>query len=382
MSEGMLGGILGGEEEKPEVEAPEPLAGAEAFAAAVAAKLAGGDPEVARKTVDFLDEQTQLLKVQKEHLKDEHALRLAHLRNQLREEKVRRFGLRLRVGFQLFLVLAATVVGIGVAVMIHDAVTSRRVVIEPFHSPPGFPTRGIDGEVVAGGLLDELSRLQAAARGASAARTLTGAWAGNIKLDVPETGISIGEISRILKDRFGHDVHIDGDLRETPTGGLALTVRGNGVSPKSFVGAVTDLEKLTVEAAEYVYAKSQPVMWAAYLYLTGRNEEAIAFCRSTLAGADATDRPRLLNCWGLALQNTGGSNLEALKLFRAAVELQPDFWGAHGNIQNALVVLGDEEGAWRDSEEMRKIAGGRPGRAREDSYQNADLLSWNLQPWL
>jgi hypothetical protein len=37
MAEGMLDGILGGEEEKPEAEAPEALAGAETFAAAVAA---------------------------------------------------------------------------------------------------------------------------------------------------------------------------------------------------------------------------------------------------------------------------------------------------------------------------------------------------------
>jgi len=54
MAEGMLGGILGNEDEKREVEAPDALAGAEAFASAVAAKLAGNDPEVARKTVEFL----------------------------------------------------------------------------------------------------------------------------------------------------------------------------------------------------------------------------------------------------------------------------------------------------------------------------------------
>lgn len=49
---------------------------------------------------------------------------------------------------------------------------------------------------------------------------------------MPETGVSVGEISRLLKERFGYDVHIDGDLVETPAGGLALTVRGNGVPPK------------------------------------------------------------------------------------------------------------------------------------------------------
>ena len=37
MAEGIIGGILGEEDEKPESEAPEALAAAEAFAAAVAA---------------------------------------------------------------------------------------------------------------------------------------------------------------------------------------------------------------------------------------------------------------------------------------------------------------------------------------------------------
>src|SRR5216684_499797 len=111
MAEGMLGGILGEQDEKPEVESPDALAGVEAFAAAIAAIASRQDPGVARKTEEFLSEQTELLKVQKEHLKDEHAARLHFLRGQAREVDIRRFGLRLRVGFQLFLVLVATVIG-------------------------------------------------------------------------------------------------------------------------------------------------------------------------------------------------------------------------------------------------------------------------------
>lgn len=80
--------------------ATETLASANAFAAAVAAKLAGNDAGVARKTEEFLSEQTALLKVQKEHLKDEHAARLHFLQGQAREVDIRRFGLRLRVAFQ------------------------------------------------------------------------------------------------------------------------------------------------------------------------------------------------------------------------------------------------------------------------------------------
>ena len=60
MAEGLLEGALGGEEDKPEMEAPVPLAGVEAFAAAIAAKLTGNDPEVARYTSAFLKKQAQL----------------------------------------------------------------------------------------------------------------------------------------------------------------------------------------------------------------------------------------------------------------------------------------------------------------------------------
>jgi hypothetical protein len=48
------------------------LAGADAFAAAVAARLSAHDSEVARKTADFLIDQSHLLKIQSEHLGDEY----------------------------------------------------------------------------------------------------------------------------------------------------------------------------------------------------------------------------------------------------------------------------------------------------------------------
>ena len=106
-----------------------------------------------------------------------------------------------------------------------------------------------------------------------------------------ESGISLGELSRILRARFGHDVHIEGELIETLNGGLALTVRGNGVPARTFTGTGAELGKLTAASAEYVYSKSQPARWAAYLSEAGRDAEVIEFCRSTLAGVDV-DHPR------------------------------------------------------------------------------------------
>ena len=380
MGESLLGGFLGEEHETPEAEPAEAPAGAEAFAAAIAAIASRQDPEVARETSAFLRDQSRLLQVQKTHLEDEHTLRLAHLRNQLREERIRRVGLRLRVAFQLFMALIATAIVAAVILMLRDALTSRSVVVESFDVPPSLVARGVTGKIVAGGLLDELRRFQSATRGDAAKRDLANAWTGEIKLAVPEAGVSLGEFSRMLKARFGHDLHIDGDLVETDAGGLALTVRGDGVAAKTFSGSSRELDQLTVDAAGYVYSQSEPVLWAYYLTNRGRNEEAITFSRSAFAAADISNRPFLLNTWANALAATGRSH-ESLVLYRAALKLKPDYWVAYNNVINALWALGDEEGAWGVGEEMRRAAGGRPGRAPETYYQNVDVLVWNLQAW-
>jgi hypothetical protein len=246
MAEGLLAGVLGEEEEKPEVEALEALASADAFAAAVAARLSGNDPGVARKTEHFLDKQAQLLEIQAEHLKDEHALRLAHLRGQKHEGKLRRTGIRIRIAFQLFVAIMAACIGVGVLLLIRDAVASRSVVIDSFDIAPNISSQAPSGKILAAGLLDVLTQIQAASRSAVEHRNLSNAWTNDIAIEVPETGISIGQLERMLTARFGHDQHIDGDLVKTRTGGLALTVRGTGILPKTF----TDGDERPRQAAD------------------------------------------------------------------------------------------------------------------------------------
>jgi tetratricopeptide (TPR) repeat protein len=364
MTESLLGAVLGDEDEKPEAGASDALAGAEAFAAAVAARLSANDPGVARRTEEFLSEQTQLLKVQKEHLKDEHAARLQYLRGQAREVDIRRFGLRLRVGFQLFVALVAGLLGLGAVIMIYDAFHSRNVVIEPFDTPPTAAARGLTGRVAATKVLDELVRLQATTHARDNPRDATSAWSGEIKLSLPEAGISLGEISTLLKARFGHDLHINGDLVQSDEGGLALTVRGDGVPPKTFVGAARDFDAQAAQAAEYVYAESQPGDYAYYLTNVARFDEAIAFARAKIPSADPFLRALLLNSWAIALNYKGGPNDEVESLFRAALKLDPEAWHEYLNISDLLVQGGEEEASWHTLEDFRRAAGGRPGRAK------------------
>lgn len=89
MAEGLLGGILGEEDHKPDVETSQTLVGADAFAAAIAARLSASDTEVARDTSTFLKKQAHLLEIQAEHLKDEHAVRLHFLQGQAGEVNIR-----------------------------------------------------------------------------------------------------------------------------------------------------------------------------------------------------------------------------------------------------------------------------------------------------
>ena len=118
MAEG-LGGLLGGEDDAAEPQNnADARASAEAFAAIVAAEQAKHDAGVAEDTRAFLKEQALLLRAQREEVEEQRALRLRHLQNQSREGKLRRFGLRLRNGLQVFTALVASVIGLGVMIMI------------------------------------------------------------------------------------------------------------------------------------------------------------------------------------------------------------------------------------------------------------------------
>jgi tetratricopeptide (TPR) repeat protein len=381
MAEGLLERLFGGEQEATEAEAGEGLVSAEAFAAAIAEEEAKRDPDVARAAAQFLRDQSTLLRSQTEEMEDHRALRLSNLRGQSLEGRLRRFGQRIRNGVQVVTALVVALAGWGLCVMIYGAFTTNSVVVEAFDTPPALLARGLSGKVVAGGLLDELTRLQAATRSSAAKRHLSNAWTNEIKVEVPETGMALSEIERMVKARFGHDQHIEGDLVQTDNGGLTLTVRGDHLLPKVFTGGAGDLDKLTTQAAEYIYGQSQPALFAVYLRDAGRNLEAAAFAKDAYATTGADDRPYLLNAWALALANTGAAPQAIIALELEALKQKPDYWVAYNNVMNDEWLMGDEEGVWRTGGTMRRAAGGRPGRAPEQNYENWDTLTWNLQAW-
>jgi tetratricopeptide (TPR) repeat protein len=289
MAEGLIGGILGEADEKPEVEGAEALATAEAFAAAVAARLSAGDSEVARETSAFLKKQAQLLETQNKHLEEEHPARMQYLRGQAREVDIRRFALRLRLALQIFLVLVATVIGIGALLMLRDAITDHGLVVEAFSVPPDMARDGLTGEVVAARFLDKLQAMQAATPSDRPADSYQYNWGSDIKVEIPETGLDLQAVSKYFRDRFGHSNRITGEVIRTPTG-IAVTARFGAVPPTTFAGAESDFDQLAGKAAEAVYRTSQPYRFTQFLAGQSRNAEAVSVITDLATSGPQSER--------------------------------------------------------------------------------------------
>jgi tetratricopeptide (TPR) repeat protein len=365
-----LDDLIGGGEAEALEEARAGAAG-DAVAAAVAMDAARYDPELARKAGAYLARQARFVDIQAQDLIDQRALQTSHL-------KLRRFTEQLKAATQVFIVLIAAVAGLGLLVMLSDAFTSRSVVVDAFEAPPALAARGLSGAVVASGVLDQLEKLQAATRSPSMTLRATSAWASDIKVQAPGTGVSIGEIDRLLHARFGHDVHIDGDLVQAETGALALTVRGDGVPAQTFQGQAGELGKLTTQAAEYIYGRSQPYQFANYLVSNGRDPDALAFLPTAYAhAANDDERFKLAVIWGNAYYGLNEA-APAVEKLRLALALKPGDWLAWGNLVAVLQNAQGEEAAWREGQAMlRAIAKApkdkRPGPRLLGAVANVSL---------
>ena len=196
-----------------------------------------------------------------------------------------------------------------------------------------------------------------------------------------------------MHQRFGHDLHIDGDLVQTESvgsapGGLALTVRGDGVPAKTFDGAAGDLDKLTTQAAEYVYGRSQPAQYAIYLIGADRNADAVAFLAGAYPRARTDDeRAKLAHQWGNAY---GGLNLPAksVEKQRLAMSLvkprSREWWINWSNLTGSVATAEGEEAGWRESQAFLRAARAAPKDQRPELglLENAGQITWDLPLFL
>ena len=289
---GGVSGSLGADSESPaESSTPETPTPLDPTAAALAAEVAKTNPELAQEASAYFRKQSHLVEIQTEHLHEQRAVNLQLL-------KLKRFDERLRVGLRLFVILVATVVGLGALIMIRDAIADHGLVVESFSVPPDMLRDGLSGEVVATRFLDRLQAMQAATASDRPADSYQYNWGSDIKVEIPETGLDLRAVSKLFRDRFGHPDRISGEVIRTPSG-IAVTARFDNVPPATFVGPESDFDELAGKAAEAVYRTSQPYRFAQFLSGQNRNAEAFSVIADLATNGPQNERGWADIEWGM-----------------------------------------------------------------------------------
>ena len=154
--------------------------------------------------------------------------------------------------------------------------------------PPDLGARGLTGQVVASELLDRLSAMQARTRSGRSVLKAENDWSAGLKVEIPQTGISFGELNRYLRERLGHETRLAGEIVRTPAG-LALTVRAGDVAGASVTGAEADLDKLLQASAEAIYKRTQPFRYVRYLLDEKRYDEYLPALQMVADGPPGPD---------------------------------------------------------------------------------------------
>jgi len=261
------------------------------------------------------------------------------------------------VAVKLLTAAAGLTGALGLAVLAWQASQADGIVLEPFTVPATLQADGVNGEVVASQVLDELSRLRAETTSVSRAREYGDDWGRDIKLMIPSAGITLGDLQTALRQWLGHETHITGEVYRTP-GGLALRARVRGGQPLRVVGSPGDPEPLAQALGRAIYRETQPARYARWLAdhadLTGAITEAQ---RAATVSKDPRDRAEAYSQLSYAL-NLSERFAEAVPPAQRARALAPDWWYPAYALATYEINMGHMEAAARH---MRDAVRLRPG---------------------
>ncbi len=275
-----LEGVLGSE--TPEGEGASSVAGADAVALALALQKADNDPALSRAASAYLAEQRHLVQIQIKHFDEERRLGIA-------AAKRRRYADYMRNG--LYTCIALLVLGVLLAAvrMTVEAMSDHGLVVEDFTVPSDFAARGITSQALA----EDLASRVAAIRATTNRHSLTYSsdvradQAATLKVQIPETGISVDELDRFLHRWLGHQTVVNGELREEGGGAISLVLHIAGADPIVVNGTSTDLDRLMQTGAERAFAVFSPEPGIVYLGATGRAVEAYSAAQRFVHSAGA-----------------------------------------------------------------------------------------------
>src|SRR5580700_2468937 len=173
----------------------------------------------------YLDEQIKVARLEREKLAKEDAaigteiaLNISHLR-------YRRFSDATRMALEAAGFLVVLLLISGLATMVWNATHDHDLVVEAFSVPPDLAQTGMTGTVLANRVLDRFGAMD------RNTFTFTSDFSSYhsdnqevAHVEIPDTGISLGDLNRYLQEWLGHSTHVTGELVHSGNS-LSLTVR-------------------------------------------------------------------------------------------------------------------------------------------------------------
>lgn len=347
-------------------EPPNPAAVSIALARTSPLDTGAVDAEAAA----FLRDQRRLINLQAEHLHEQRQLQLAHLR-------VRRWKDRMSLSLQVLAVFAGAVLVVAFAGMAWHAHEDHGLLIDAFEVPPELAADGLSGTVVAQRFLDKFNALQSTTDSDRPAASFQNNWGDDIKVEIPETGLKLGEVQKLLRDYLGNVSHVTGDVYESATG-IALTARLGDAPPETFEGSRADLDLLIQQAAEAIYRFSQPYRYSDYLEQHGRTEQAVQVISDLATTGARSERAWAYAEWALFDLNDHAN----VKAARTHGQLALQFSDSDGTAVRADIALigvevwsGHDEQALMHARHLDPIAHRRSSETTRTYYEQNSLES-------
>lgn len=295
-----------------------------------------------------------------------------HIHEQLKQIHLDIWEKWLGVLLRVATLLIGLAVAAACAFLIWNAVRSNELVVDSFSVPPDIAQKGISGEVLAGEVVDHLVEIQESITTFRAPQTYANTFGESVKLEIPETGISLAELDRFLREKLGNNTHISGALVRTDSG-LKLTARIGGVGSDSVEGADSDLGALVQHAADAIYNRTQPFRYATHIWQQGRNAEAHQLFLALTRSESPSERAWAYLSLGSTAIDTSLSTISDtavdgnIHFTLRAIELDPGnalAWSAYGLY---LDYQGrDEDALVAIKKSLALVSGGGNGHIRAD----------------
>jgi tetratricopeptide (TPR) repeat protein len=319
--------------ESEPAEEIEPAFDTAAVGMAAALDEARDDPSLRDHVAAFFTAQKKLVEAQTHHL---HAqLRQVHLRTVIDFAKMT---------FQLASVAVVLALVLAVGFILRDAINDNGLVIESFSAPPDLAARGLTGQALAEDLAGRIAaiRRQANANSVTVSDDVRSGGADTLKVEIPQTGLSLDEVDHFLHAQLGHAKRLSGEVTAEAGGRIAIDLHLSQADPIHVEGSAADMDHILQQAADRTFAAFDPVNDVIYLASQGRSEEALAAAqRNVTAAQNPLELTNALALYG----NMTGDRRRALTLARLAFETDPKLWDGWSEAANASGDLGHDEDA-------------------------------------